>query len=162
MSRGIQAHVKLILVLLINTQAAASDLIYVGNWGNNTVVRLDGKAKPLIFADSNAGLNQPQGLAFDSKWNLYGSPGAIELTFCDKAPNLLSPYAGKLLLHEVSRSPPVQSVHFNRAPRCHRNHCDPSCHAFARVSQGERARKKSKMHFQPPPNWNLLAQLCHG
>ena len=71
MIRGTSTTASLLLIVFLNSHVAASDLIFVGNWGNNTIVKFDGKRKPVIFADSSSGLNQPQGLAFDAKENLY-------------------------------------------------------------------------------------------
>src|SRR5689334_21057890 len=86
MTARLQMKASLLFIAFLKLHLFASDVLYIGNWGNNTVVRFDGRGKPTIFADASAGLNQPQGLAFDSKGNLFvGNSGNNTIIKLDPA-----------------------------------------------------------------------------
>ena len=51
--------------------ASRADILYVANAGNNTIEKFTTSGSASVFA--NSGLNDPQGLAFDSAGNLYAT-----------------------------------------------------------------------------------------
>ena len=63
--------VALTLAALLLTTSASSraDILYVSNWGNNTIEQFTPQGVGSVFA--NTGLDQPGGLAFDTTGNLY-------------------------------------------------------------------------------------------
>src|SRR5436309_1354169 len=61
--------IVILIVILIGLLSVRADFIYVGNWGNNTIMKFDSHGKGTLFADS--GLSQPQGLVFDTNGDLY-------------------------------------------------------------------------------------------
>jgi sugar lactone lactonase YvrE len=54
---------------MVFVSSSRADVIYVSNWGNNTVWKFTAEGSGSIFA--NTGLNHPMGLAFDEAGNLY-------------------------------------------------------------------------------------------
>ena len=59
------------LCLFFANALAHADVIYVSNYGDNTITKFAPNGTPSTFA--NSGLNLPVGLAFDSSGNLYAA-----------------------------------------------------------------------------------------
>ena len=87
-------------VILTPIDARAAATIYVSNAGNNTIEQFTEAGVGSIFAST--GLNNPQGLAFDSAGNLYVAnvgdntivkftPGGVGSVFASTGPN--GPYS---------------------------------------------------------------------
>jgi hypothetical protein len=59
--------------LLLGSLAAPgrADILYVSNFGDNTIVKVTSDGVVSVFADASDGLSGPFGLAFDSAGNLY-------------------------------------------------------------------------------------------
>ena len=62
---AIMSGINLVLICRI----AGADVLFVGNFADNTVMKFDSGGKGVVFA--NTGLNGPEGLALDSRGNLY-------------------------------------------------------------------------------------------
>ena len=62
-----------LLLAGLGAAAGRADILYVANYGNNTIEKFTPGGSGSVFADFGDGLRGPIGLAFDSSGNLYVS-----------------------------------------------------------------------------------------